>query len=155
MKSKKAFTLMELIFTIVIIAILAAIAIPRLAATVDDAKISVSLNHIGTLINDFSSYYTTHEQFSSNINDMTNINDINYTTPWNAATQSGILAYYTLDEQNNLERCIDLHLSNIEGNITIKSFSSAQGTICKNLQMTPTYLKFVGEKLVGGKRVKF
>jgi general secretion pathway protein G len=39
-KSKSAFTMVELIFVIVIIGILASVAIPRLAATRDDAEIS-------------------------------------------------------------------------------------------------------------------
>ena len=38
--SKKAFTMIELVFTIVIIGILAAVAIPRLSATRDDAEIA-------------------------------------------------------------------------------------------------------------------
>ena len=41
--NKKAFTMIELIFVIVIIGILAAVAIPRLAATRTDAKISSEL----------------------------------------------------------------------------------------------------------------
>ncbi len=41
--SKQAFTMIELIFVIVIIGILAAVAIPKLAATRDDAKISVEI----------------------------------------------------------------------------------------------------------------
>jgi len=39
-QNKKAFTMIELVFVIVIIGILAAVAIPRLAATRDDAEIS-------------------------------------------------------------------------------------------------------------------
>ncbi len=51
---KKAFTMIELIFVIVIIGIMAAVAIPKLAATRDDAKISTEvagasqvLTHLG------------------------------------------------------------------------------------------------------------
>ena len=41
--SKKAFTMIELVFVIVVIAILSAIAIPKLAATRDDAQITRGL----------------------------------------------------------------------------------------------------------------
>ncbi len=138
-----------------IIGILALTAIPRLSATTDDAKISINLNHLGTLINDFGIYYTTHEQFSASVEDMTNIEEINYTTPWDSTTQSGTLTYYTLDEENNLEECVLFYLSNSEGNMTIESIPSPSGTICKDLQKTPIYLNYLGEKLFGGKRVKF
>jgi general secretion pathway protein G len=39
-QSKQAFTMVELIFVIVIVGILASVAVPRLAATRDDAEIS-------------------------------------------------------------------------------------------------------------------
>ena len=39
-KSKKAFTMIELVFVIVVLGILAAVAVPKMAATRDDAMIS-------------------------------------------------------------------------------------------------------------------
>jgi len=51
-KSKKAFTMIELIFVIVILGILAAVAIPKLAATRDDAVYSKDVANIKTCIND-------------------------------------------------------------------------------------------------------
>jgi len=47
--SKKAFTMLELIFVIVVIGILSAIAIPKFAATRDDATITKAIATIGSV----------------------------------------------------------------------------------------------------------
>ena len=60
---RKAFTMIELIFVIVILSIIAVVAVPRLAATRDDAEIAKATMNIQTLIADIGSYYTAQGKF--------------------------------------------------------------------------------------------
>ena len=55
---RAGFTMIELIFVIVILGILAAVAIPKLTATRDDAKVSTELSNLATCISDAGAQYT-------------------------------------------------------------------------------------------------
>ncbi|MDD0855244.1 type IV pilin protein [Campylobacter magnus] len=71
---KKGFTMIELIFVIVILGILASVAIPRLASTRTDAEISAAVANIRTLIGDLSSYYAVKGSFTdAKWGDITNV----------------------------------------------------------------------------------
>jgi len=57
---RKGFTMIELIFVIVIIGILAAVAIPKLTATRDDAKVAQVIANLRTFTEDVKNYYITN-----------------------------------------------------------------------------------------------
>jgi len=66
MKNKKqAFTMVELIFVIVIIGILAAVAMTRLSATRTDALTSRAMFHLNTCISDMAGDYVATAQNSA------------------------------------------------------------------------------------------
>ena len=62
---KKGFTMIELIFVIVILGVLASVAIPRLAATRDDAEVAKAATNLTTAVSDITAYYTAKGKFES------------------------------------------------------------------------------------------
>ena len=71
---KKGFTMIELIFVIVILGILASVAVPRLAATREDAEVSAAVANLRTLISDASAYYVANGHFNgAKWRDLTNV----------------------------------------------------------------------------------
>jgi len=60
---KNGFTMIELIFVIVIIGIMAAIAIPKLAATRDDAKVSAELGSLKQILNNLGAEFASQGAF--------------------------------------------------------------------------------------------
>lgn len=81
---KKAFTFVELIFVIVVLGILAAVAIPKLTATREDAVAASFAYDLATALEDFGAYYTARGTLTTPAQ-MTNVNfkadnDTNLTT---------------------------------------------------------------------------
>ena len=122
----KAFTIIELIFVIVIIGILAVIGIPKLGATRDDAKRVVELNNIANCIKDIANSYTSRH-----------IEDNNTAA--------------CLDL-----KCATLNLGNPnDGNITVTVADSLDGKpkFCDYVKTASQKRQLSGEHIFGGNKV--
>lgn len=136
--SRKAFTMVELIFVIVIIGILAAIAIPKLAATRDDAEISKIVANERLLVQDFQNYYTSkgkNQWLTGHITDVTSVllgetncaNVANATTPISPKT-------FVMCHENVI--CLSFTTSN-DGNLTIADGLVTTDAICQAVKVVP------------------
>ena len=124
---KKAFTMIELIFVIVILGILASVAIPRLAATREDAEVVTAIANIRTLISDARSYLVVRDHFDINTrwNEITNVPLIN-----DDKQVLGIVGGLTVGG----ERCIDLQIrnkiANVPAHITFIKYPKQNNSLC-------------------------
>ena len=90
--------MIELIFVIVILGILASVAIPRLAATKTDAEISATVANLRTILSDAASYYAVKGEFGTTVKwqDITNVpllkRDGKPIDDYNVATKDAFLA---------------------------------------------------------------
>ena len=70
---KSAFSLVELVFVIVIVGILVGVALPRLQASRDDALVVAAKQDLKTALSDVIAYNLTQGRYSTNIKDMTSV----------------------------------------------------------------------------------
>ena len=98
---KKAFTMIELILIIVVIGVLAAIAIPRISATRDDAVLVKTMAEIRTAIEEINAYYISQGKLALD----TANNKVKFKEMTNAGVvdSSGDLGFFAKNE-----RCISL-----------------------------------------------
>jgi len=127
---RAGFTMIELIFVIVILGILAAVAIPKLSATRDDANIAKMATNAATVVSDIGAYYTSQGSFT-NWADMTNVPlETAAGTPITPTTAS--TAQVLLTDGTNT--CLTFDLNSTGGSLVVGAPASPTGNICQTVK---------------------
>ena len=132
---KKGFTMIELIFVIVILGVLASVAIPRLAATRDDAEVAKAATNLTTAVSDITAYYTAKGTFKSG---STGTNNVSFDKITNALDKSGKLMVKGKTE------CVKVELpnttagqTNTSNKVEITLTFKDSDAVCKTLKTLP------------------
>jgi prepilin-type N-terminal cleavage/methylation domain-containing protein len=146
---RAGFTMIELIFVIVILGILAAVAIPKLAATRDDAQIAKLAANAATVVNDFGSNYTARGDWNASTKwgDITNVPLETTVGALDSNTTAVTAIIYLNDGTTN---CVSFK-GTTDGNLTVADGSAS--TVCTAVQERIESL--VKTHSFGGNRVKF
>jgi general secretion pathway protein G len=124
---RKGFTMIELIFVIVILGILAAVAIPKLTATRDDAQVAKGLSEVSMAIRDMGAYYTARGDFNAtNLGDMTNV-----TLDQDNGSATGNYDYAYHYETNGND-CVLIELEDDNGTIQVSN-AGATDAVCTGI----------------------
>ena len=130
---KKAFAMLEPIFVIVIMTILAAVIISKINATREEAKLTKAMSEIAVAIQDINTYYISEGKLA--IDTKNNRVDFRAMTNAGVVDSSGNLSFFAKNE-----RCISLKFF-VADQSCLGVDISEQG-LCKKLWEAPEFKRF-------------
>jgi prepilin-type N-terminal cleavage/methylation domain-containing protein len=93
-KNRKGFTLIELLIVVVIIGILAAIAIPKFAATKDKAKVASIKTDLRNMMTAQEAYFSDYATYSASLANLVTHSNFTLSTG-NTMTVAGVASGFT------------------------------------------------------------
>lgn len=114
---KNAFTMIELIWVIVAIGILAGVAIPRLVGNRDDAKVAIEIDKLSSVIKNVGAHYIWHKSFPDVSTNASNL--ICFSLSTDASTKKLIV---TEESPADATYCAKAHAKAIEQGLVTQTF---------------------------------
>ncbi len=135
MKStKSAFTMVELIFVIVIIGILASVAIPKLSATRDDAKVSVLATAIKTVKSEIATSILATNKIPTTTDELKSISNTISDLPQFVIVSDKTINIIDTDNGSEICKVITIDDSNISNVKLVLTDGAGTSAICKGLK---------------------
>ena len=123
---RAGFTMIELIFVIVILGILAAVAVPKLAATRTDAQVAKISSEAATLVSELGSFYTAQGTFlDKNSSQITNTKLL--VSNGDIKKDGNI----TMGDGSKNACLIFKFVDPTDGNVTVSAPTTPTGSVCK------------------------
>jgi general secretion pathway protein G len=125
--------MIELIFVIVILGILAAVAIPRLTATRTDAEVAKMAANVSTLVGDLGNYWTAKGSYSNATwGDVTNVEVFTADSGTTSAKDDNISGDTVYFNSGTNDGCFSFAVTS-DGNVTVADLGGTD-PVCTGAQ---------------------